>query len=43
MTTDQFNPYRMRLIRTGIVNDSTRGYLRFTLPFFGEFALAQWE
>lgn len=43
MTTDQFNPYRMRLIKKGIVNGKTRGYLLFTLPFFGEFALAQWE
>lgn len=39
MSTNQFNPYRMRLIRKGIVNGETRGYVSFTLPLFGEFAL----
>lgn len=35
--TNQFNPYRMRLIRKGLVNGDTHGYLSFTLPLFDEF------
>ena len=37
MDSNQFNPYRMRLIRKGIVNGQARGYLYFTLPCFAEF------
>lgn len=39
MTTNQFNPYRMRLIRKGIVNGDTHGILSFTLPVFREFVI----
>ncbi len=35
--TNQFNPYRKRLIKRGLINGEERGYVRFTLPFFGEF------
>lgn len=41
MTTNQFNPYRMRLIRKGIVNGDTHGILSFTLPLFKEFIMDQ--
>ena len=37
MDSNQFNPYRMRLIRKGIVSGQIRGYLHFTLPCFAEF------
>ncbi len=37
METNQFNPYRMRLIRKGILNGNDYGKLRFTLPLFEEF------
>ena len=37
METNQFNPYRMQLIRKGIVDGSVYGKLRFTLPLFEEF------
>lgn len=36
MSTNEFNPYRQRLIKKGIVDGSTRGYLYFTLPLFEE-------
>lgn len=39
MTSNQFNPYRRRLILKGIVNGDTRGYVTFTLPLFDEFVL----
>lgn len=37
ITTNQFNPYRKRLIRKGIVDGSERGYVRFILPMFEQF------
>lgn len=41
MTSNQFNPYRMRLIRKGIVDGTERGILKFTLPLFSEFVEEQ--
>lgn len=41
MTTNQFNPYRMRLIRKGVVDGSEHGILKFTLPLFREFVMNQ--
>ena len=37
MSTNEFNPYRQRLIKKGIVDGSTRGFLYFTLPLFEEY------
>ena len=37
MQTNEFNPYRKRLIRKGIINGDTRGHIKFTLPLFDEF------
>ena len=37
MSTNEFNPYRQRLIKKGIVDGGTRGYLYFTLPLFEEY------
>ena len=34
MSTNEFNPYRQRLIKKGIVDGCKRGYLYFTLPLF---------
>ena len=39
METNQFNPYRMRLIRKGVVNGDEYGILKFTLPLFEQFIL----
>lgn len=41
MTTNQFNPYRSRLIRKGVVDGSQRGILKFVLPMFKEFVIEQ--
>lgn len=37
MTTNQFNPYRRRLIRKGIITGQEHGYVQFALPLFDEF------
>ena len=37
METNAFNPYRMRLIKKGIISGKTRGYIRFELPLFEEY------
>lgn len=37
--TNEFNPYRSRLIKKGIINGDERGYVRFALPLFSEFVL----
>ena len=37
METNQFNPYRMRLIRKGVVDGTYYGKLRFTLPLFEDY------
>jgi hypothetical protein len=39
MDTNQFNPYRSRLIRKGIVDGSTYGHVSFTLPLFDRYVL----
>ena len=39
METNKFNPYRKRLIRKGLIDGETRGYVKFTLPFFEEYVL----
>lgn len=43
MSTNQFNPYRTRLIRKGIVNGEERGYVRFTLPCFEDYVRENYE
>lgn len=40
---NQLNPYRKRLINKQIVSDKKRGFMPFTLPFFGEFVKEQME
>ena len=37
--TNEFNPYRKRLIKKGIVNGDERGYVKFTLPLFEEYVI----
>lgn len=37
VSTNEFNPYRQRLIKKGIVDGSKRGLLYFTLPLFEEY------
>ena len=39
METNEFNPYRKRLIKKGIVSGEMRGYVYFTLPLFDEYVI----
>ena len=39
METNQFNPYRKRLIKKGILSVEMRGYVYFTLPLFEDYVL----
>lgn len=38
-SANQYNPYRMRLIRKGVLNGETYGHVYFTLPEFGRFVV----
>ena len=37
--SNEFSPYRRRLIRKGVITAEGRGYVAFTLPLFGNFVL----
>ena len=39
METNEFNPYRKRLIKKGILSGETRGYVYFTLPLLEEYVM----
>ena len=39
METNEFNPYRKRLIKKGIVSGETRGDVFFTLPLFERYVI----
>ena len=39
METNEFNPYRKRLIKKGIISGEVRGYIYFTLPLFREYVM----
>lgn len=41
MTNDQFNPYRSRLIKAGVITSPENGLLEFALPWYGEYAVEQ--
>ncbi len=41
--TNQFNPYRKRLIKKGIINGDEYGYVRFVLPLFEQFVLENYD
>lgn len=43
MTTNQFNPYRKRLIQKGLIDGSEHGQVVFTLPMFKEFVLSVYD
>ena len=38
-TSNQFNPYRDRLIKAGVITGPETGYVQLALPWFGEFAM----
>ena len=37
MKSNEFSPYRERLIRKGVILGEDRGNIRFTLPLFAEY------
>ena len=39
MSTNQFNPYRDRLVKRGVVDGSTYGHVRFALPLFERYVM----
>ena len=39
MDTNQFNPYRKRLIDKGLIAGDKRGYVTFRLPFFEDYVI----
>lgn len=43
LSTNEFNPYRQRLIRKGLVSGDERGYLRILLPFFDRYVLEHYD
>lgn len=43
MDTNDFNPYRKRLIRKGIISGEQRGYVHFTLPLFDKYVLENYQ
>ena len=43
ITTNEFNPYRKRLIKKGLIDGSQYGYVKLVLPFFDEYVQENWE
>lgn len=43
MSTNEFNPYRQRLIRRGIISGDERGYVKLLLPFFDTYVLVNYD
>lgn len=43
METNEFNPYRKRLIDKGLITGDKRGYIAFQLPYFEDYVLETYE
>ncbi|WP_304427316.1 hypothetical protein [uncultured Adlercreutzia sp.] len=43
MTSNEFSPYRQRLMRKGVISGDERGYVRILLPFFDQYVLANYD
>ena len=43
ITTNEFNPYRKRLIRKGLIDGEQYGYVKLVLPFFEEYISENWS
>lgn len=39
-TSNQFNPYRDRLLKSGVISSPQTGYVELSLPWFGEYAVS---
>lgn len=42
MESNEFSPYRDRLIKRGLINGDKHGYVSFTLPLFEDFTIANY-
>jgi len=43
MIYNEFNPYRKRIVKKGIVDGSEYGMVKFVLPFFENFVLENYD
>lgn len=43
MENNEFNPYRKRLMKRGIINGEERGYVYFALPMFENFVMDNYD
>lgn len=43
LSNNEFNPYRKRLIKKGLINGDEYGYVRFTLPLFDRFVIENYD
>ena len=43
LSTNEFNPYRQRLIRKGIISGEEHGHVRLLLPFFDQYIFTHYE
>lgn len=43
LSTNEFNPYRQRLIRKGVISGEEHGHVRLLLPFFDQYIFTHYE
>ncbi len=43
LNSNEFNPYRKRLVDKGVIDNKIRGLIKFVLPLFKEFAIDRYE
>lgn len=43
LTNNEFNPYRKRLIKKGLINGDEYGFIHFTLPLFDSYILENYD
>ena len=43
ISTNEFNPYRKRLIKKGLIDGEQYGHVKFVLPFFKEYVIGNYE
>ncbi len=42
-TQNEFNPYRKRLLKRGLISGDKWGEIRFTLPYFENYVIEAYE
>jgi len=43
LSDNEYSPYRDRLVKRGILDGREHGYVRFTLPFFGDYVIVNYD